>query len=78
MIAPDPDESEQDLAELDRVTIMNCDHGAIEFSTAGPARYAHGKMYIEIIECVACPSKVVLFLAEDPRDDIYASLPLGN
>jgi hypothetical protein len=77
MIAPDPDD-EQDLFEPDWDTVMNCDHEASECRTAGPAQYAHGPVYIDIIECVGCRTMVLLFLAEDPRDDMYASLPLGN
>lgn len=84
MSAPNPEDEEQELAEQDRLTVMNCDHEAIEAITSAntpshrPAKYKYGPVYIDIIECVACPSRVVLILADDPRDDMYANLPLGN
>jgi hypothetical protein len=72
-----PDPEQQELAERDRVTVLNCDHGAIEL-TADVAKYMHGPALVETITCVTCPTLVSLTIASDPRDDMYARLPLGN
>jgi len=77
MIAPDPERSEQDLAERDRATVIDCEHGAIELAQLR-ANYRHGPAQVDIITCAACPTEVVLIIASDPRDDLYAGQPLGN
>lgn len=77
MTEPDPEQSEQDLAERDRATVLNCDHGAIELTTA-TANYTYGPVQVDILTCFGCPTRVILVDASDPRDDFYAGLPLGN
>lgn len=75
MITPDPDR--QALAERDRATVLNCEHGAIELETA-TVKYPHGPADISILTCVTCPTLITLTITKDPRDDVYARYPLGN
>ena len=75
MITPDPDR--QELAERDRATVLNCEHGAIELQST-TAKYPHGPAHVDILTCATCPTLVTLTIASDPRDDIYARYPLGN
>lgn len=77
MSTPDPEQTRQDLAERDRATVLNCDHGAIELNTA-KANYMHGPVQTDVLSCVTCPTWITLTIASDPRDDMYARLPLGN
>lgn len=75
MITPDPDR--QALAERDRATVLNCEHGAIEL-TAEVIKHRHGPALVETIVCATCPTLVSLTIVSDPRDDLYAGYPLGN
>lgn len=78
MTEPDPEQPDlQELAERDRATVLNCDHGAIELTT-NTLKYPNGPVQIDVLTCLGCPTTVILFHAEDPRDDIYARAPLGN
>lgn len=77
MTAPDPERSEQELAERDRATVLDCEHGAIQLDQ-DTLQYLYGPVYVDIITCATCPTEVVLVTAADPRDDMYARLPLGN
>lgn len=78
MPTPDPEQSEQDdLAERDRATVLGCEHAAIQLDQ-DTLQYLHGPAYVDIITCATCPTEVVLVTTADPRDDMYARLPLGN
>jgi hypothetical protein len=73
----DPDPERQNLAERDRETVINCDHAVLELDST-TTQYPHGRMYIDVLTCMGCPTEVVMMQAQDPRDDIYRGHPLGN
>jgi len=75
MITPDPER--QELAERDRATVLNCEHGAIEYTTE-ELDLRHGPAVASSITCATCPTLVTITIVKDPRDDLYARYPLGN
>lgn len=77
MTTLDPERPDDDLDERDRATVLNCDHGALEL-TADVVKYMHGPVLVETITCVTCPTAVRMWKAHDPRDDMFAGMPLGN